>query len=175
MMCPRVVGIFRVRVIASASVHSTTRTRSNDRASVRFNPCDGCADASGTLGPSHGYFGLVRGAPLQLYASDISLSLLSLSFCLQANYQFSHYVAEISNTLSNLFFVCISLYGARLSSRESLPTRYLVGFAVRLFAQNCHSHWRHSLLFHLLIFLRYLVGVCFGRAGKHSFPRNTPL
>ena len=49
----------------------------------------------------------------------------------QANYQFSHYVAEISNTFSNLLFVCISLYGARLSSRESLPTRCLVGFAVR--------------------------------------------
>jgi dihydroceramidase len=53
----------------------------------------------------------------------------------QANYQFSHYVAEMSNTFSNLFFVCISLYGARLSSRESLPARYLVGFAVRLFAR----------------------------------------
>jgi hypothetical protein len=62
---PGVVGIFRVRVIASLAVqvHSTTRTRSNDRASVRFNPWDGCADASGTLGPSNSYFGLVRGAP----------------------------------------------------------------------------------------------------------------
>ena len=42
---------------------------------VSFQPPeDGYADApSGTLGPDHGYFGLVRGAsPLQLYwASDI--------------------------------------------------------------------------------------------------------
>jgi len=52
----------------------------------------------------------------------------TLDWC-EANYQFSHYVAEISNTFSNLFFVYISLYGARLSSKESLPTRYLVGFA----------------------------------------------
>ncbi|KAF8492743.1 ceramidase [Russula emetica] len=52
----------------------------------------------------------------------------TLDWC-EANYQFSHYVAEMSNTFSNLFFVCISIYGARLSSRESLPARYLVGFA----------------------------------------------
>jgi dihydroceramidase len=48
----------------------------------------------------------------------------------QANYQFSHYVAEMSNTFSNLVFIFISLYGARLSMKESLPTRYLVAFAV---------------------------------------------
>ncbi|KAH8981467.1 ceramidase-domain-containing protein [Lactarius hatsudake] len=46
-----------------------------------------------------------------------------------ANYQFSHYVAEISNTFSNFFFIGISLYGARLSTQECLPTRFLVGFA----------------------------------------------
>lgn len=92
---------------------------------------------------------------LPLYAYDISLS-----FLFQANYQFSHYVAEISNTFSNLFFVCISLYGARVSLRESLPTRYLVGFAVRLFrasCSNCHCHCHgpvgNSLLFHLLIII----------------------
>ena len=52
------------------------------------------------------------------------------TFC-QANYQFSHYVAEISNTFSNLFFIWISIYGAQLFWRESLPTRYLIGYAVR--------------------------------------------
>ncbi|KAI0281231.1 ceramidase [Russula aff. rugulosa BPL654] len=52
----------------------------------------------------------------------------TLDWC-EANYQFSHYVAEISNTFSNLFLVCISIYGAHLSMRESLPARYLVGFA----------------------------------------------
>jgi hypothetical protein len=60
-----------------------------------------------------------------------SKSYLSLFHGRQANYQFSHYVAEISNTFSNLFFVCISLYGASLSVKQSLPARYLVGFAVR--------------------------------------------
>jgi len=52
----------------------------------------------------------------------------TLDWC-EANYQFSHYVAEISNTFSNLFFVGISLYGASLSAKQSLPARYLVGFA----------------------------------------------
>ncbi|KAH8992341.1 ceramidase [Lactarius akahatsu] len=52
----------------------------------------------------------------------------TLDWC-EANYQFSHYVAEISNTFSNLFFIGISLYGARLSTQECLPTRFLVGFA----------------------------------------------
>ncbi|KAH9070756.1 ceramidase [Lactarius deliciosus] len=52
----------------------------------------------------------------------------TLDWC-EANYQFSHYVAEISNTFSNFFFIGISLYGARLSTQECLPTRFLVGFA----------------------------------------------
>lgn len=52
----------------------------------------------------------------------------TLDWC-EANYQFSHYVAEISNTFSNLFFIGITLYGARLSAQERLPTRFLVGFA----------------------------------------------
>ncbi|KAI9449843.1 ceramidase [Russula earlei] len=52
----------------------------------------------------------------------------TLDWC-EVNYQFSHYVAEISNTFSNLFFILISLYGAYLSYKESLPARYLVGFA----------------------------------------------
>ena len=62
--------------VLAAQVLSTTRTQSNDLLGS-FQPRDGCADASsGILGPSHGYFGLVRGAPLQLYASDISLSFV---------------------------------------------------------------------------------------------------
>ncbi|KAI0297571.1 ceramidase [Multifurca ochricompacta] len=52
----------------------------------------------------------------------------TLDWC-EANYQFSRYVAEISNTFSNVFFIGISLYGAHLSTKESLPARYLVGFA----------------------------------------------
>jgi len=52
----------------------------------------------------------------------------TLDWC-EVNYQFSHYIAEVSNSFSNLFFICLSIYGAWLSSRESLPARYLVGFA----------------------------------------------
>ncbi|KAI0253240.1 ceramidase [Lactifluus subvellereus] len=65
----------------------------------------------------------------------------TLDWC-EANYQFSHHVAEISNTFSNLFFICISLYGAHLSTKESLPTRYLVGFA------GCALVGLGSFLFH---------------------------
>ncbi|ETW87150.1 hypothetical protein HETIRDRAFT_468990 [Heterobasidion irregulare TC 32-1] len=52
----------------------------------------------------------------------------TLDWC-EANYQFSPYVAEVANTFSNLFTIGIALYGAHLVSKESLPSRYLVGFA----------------------------------------------
>lgn len=67
---------------------------------------------------------------------EVRLSFLSPHvsslYVYQVNYQFSHYIAEVSNSFSNLFFICLSIYGAWLSSRESLPARYLVGFAVSL-------------------------------------------
>ncbi|KAI0275200.1 alkaline phytoceramidase [Gloeopeniophorella convolvens] len=52
----------------------------------------------------------------------------TLDWC-EANYQFSRYVAEVSNTFSNIFFILVSVYGARVSSQNSLPSRYLIGFA----------------------------------------------
>ncbi len=72
-------GALHVRVLSfTTGSHgaSTTRTRSNDGASVRFDIRDGYADAPyGTLGPSHGYFGLVRGAP---YSPTYLMSPFSL-------------------------------------------------------------------------------------------------
>ncbi|KAN0127928.1 Ceramidase [Lactarius tabidus] len=65
----------------------------------------------------------------------------TLDWC-EANYQFSHYVAEISNTFSNIFFIVICLYGALRSTQERLPTRFLVGFA------GCALIGIGSFLFH---------------------------
>ena len=119
---------------------------------------------------------LWTGARCAIYSSESTTHLtLHVRRFQKANYQFSHYVAEISNSFSNLFFICISIYGARLSSRESLPARYLVGFAVRLFSSRC-SLFSHCTVFaDLNFFLRCSVGVCFSRTGKHSFPRDAPL
>ena len=50
---------------------------------------------------------------------------------LQANYQFSHYIAEAANTFSNLITVALALYGAAQSVSAKLPPRYLVGYSVR--------------------------------------------
>ncbi|KAF8665359.1 hypothetical protein AX16_000378 [Volvariella volvacea WC 439] len=61
----------------------------------------------------HGYFGPVTA---------------TLDWC-EANYQFSHYVAELANTFSNLFTIALSWYGAQIAYRQSLPIRYLVGYA----------------------------------------------
>ena len=69
-------GEFRVRASLSLATASA-RTHPERLEATTEQPYDGCADApNGTLGPSHGYFGLVRGAQLQLLdcASDISLS-----------------------------------------------------------------------------------------------------
>lgn len=51
----------------------------------------------------------------------------TLDWC-EANYQFSYYVAEISNSFSNLFTVYCALYGASKIIQERMPTRFLVGY-----------------------------------------------
>jgi len=53
----------------------------------------------------------------------------TLDWC-EANYQFSHYIAEMANTTSNLLSIWIALHGARLCLNESLPTRYMLGFSL---------------------------------------------
>ncbi|KAH7881001.1 ceramidase [Lentinula edodes] len=50
----------------------------------------------------------------------------SLDWC-EANYQFSYYIAELVNTLSNLFTLYLAIRGAKNLRQESLPGRFLVG------------------------------------------------
>ncbi|CCM04465.1 uncharacterized protein FIBRA_06645 [Fibroporia radiculosa] len=52
----------------------------------------------------------------------------TLDWC-EANYQFSRYIAEAANTFSNVFTVALALFGAYQSHLQSLPPRYLVGYA----------------------------------------------
>ncbi|SNX84019.1 related to YPC1 - Alkaline ceramidase [Melanopsichium pennsylvanicum] len=64
----------------------------------------------------------------------------TLLWC-EEKYRWSYYVAEPINTLTNLFFIGLSLYGYHVSNRERLPLRYslchlgvaLVGFGSALF------------------------------------------
>ncbi|KAF9016283.1 alkaline phytoceramidase [Hymenopellis radicata] len=51
----------------------------------------------------------------------------TLDWC-EANYQFSFYIAEMANSLSNLFTIALALYGLRHVLKESLPTRYTTGY-----------------------------------------------
>ncbi|KAF8514763.1 ceramidase-domain-containing protein [Gautieria morchelliformis] len=52
----------------------------------------------------------------------------TLDWCEQ-NYQFSSYIAELANTLSNIFTVGLALHGCRKAVAQSLPTRYFASFA----------------------------------------------
>ncbi|KAG6889983.1 hypothetical protein C0995_012943 [Termitomyces sp. Mi166 len=47
---------------------------------------------------------------------------------LQANYQFSYYIAEMANSFSNLFTITLAIYGALAASSQFLPTRYVAGY-----------------------------------------------
>ncbi|KAL5519469.1 YDC1 [Sanghuangporus vaninii] len=51
----------------------------------------------------------------------------TLDFC-EANYQFSDYIAEMANTLSNLVTIALAVHGARMSREQKLPERYYFGF-----------------------------------------------
>ncbi|KAJ3797928.1 ceramidase [Lentinula aff. detonsa] len=59
----------------------------------------------------HGFFGSITA---------------SLDWC-EANYQFSYYIAELANTLSNFFTLYLAIRGARRLQQESLPGRFIVG------------------------------------------------
>jgi dihydroceramidase len=50
----------------------------------------------------------------------------TLDWC-EANYQFSYYIAEMANTLSNLFTLYLAIRGARKLSMENLPGRFIAG------------------------------------------------
>lgn len=48
---------------------------------------------------------------------------------LKINYQFTPYIAEMANTLSNLFTIGLSLRGYHQANLQ-LPTRYGIGYLV---------------------------------------------
>ncbi|TFY81489.1 hypothetical protein EWM64_g2522 [Hericium alpestre] len=54
----------------------------------------------------------------------------TLDWC-EVNYQFSHYIAELANSFSNVITVGLALYGTLSILKKSLPMRYVVGFTVR--------------------------------------------
>jgi len=51
----------------------------------------------------------------------------TLDWC-EANYQFSKYIAEMANSLSNIFTIAIAVYGAKNIQDQSLPSRFAAGF-----------------------------------------------
>ncbi|KAK2461440.1 hypothetical protein APHAL10511_005903 [Amanita phalloides] len=51
----------------------------------------------------------------------------TLDWC-EANYQFSYYIAEMANSLSNAFTVALAFCGYQEAYRQNLPQRYLVGY-----------------------------------------------
>ena len=51
----------------------------------------------------------------------------------QQNYQFSSYIAELANTLSNIVTVAMALHGCRMARSQSLPTRYFASYLVRFY------------------------------------------
>lgn len=82
---------------------------------------------------SHGAFGPVTAT---LDWCEVNLrqlymfSVRRLTSVHQANYQFSHYVAELANTFSNLFTIALAWYGAKEARLQSLPMRYILGYGV---------------------------------------------
>ncbi|GLB35846.1 putative ceramidase [Lyophyllum shimeji] len=52
----------------------------------------------------------------------------TLDWC-EANYQFSYYIAEMTNTFSNLFTIGLAVCGGLAALSQSLPTRYIIGYA----------------------------------------------
>ena len=67
---------------------------------------------------------------------EVGLPLLQLVFKdpdrRQANYQFSRYIAEMANSLSNLYSIGLAIFGVVGAQNESLPTRYTIGNVVSL-------------------------------------------
>jgi len=51
----------------------------------------------------------------------------TLDWC-EANYQFSRYIAEMANTISNLVTIGVAWVGARLVRKEAMPDRYFWGY-----------------------------------------------
>ncbi|KAG5647736.1 hypothetical protein DXG03_008459 [Asterophora parasitica] len=52
----------------------------------------------------------------------------TLDWC-EANYQFSYYIAEMANSFSNLFTISLAVCGGLAAAGQSLPSRYVAGYA----------------------------------------------
>jgi len=50
----------------------------------------------------------------------------------QVNFQFSPYIAEMANAFSNIFTITLALCGGLQAMKERLPSRFSLGYAVRL-------------------------------------------
>ncbi|KAJ7293015.1 ceramidase [Mycena rebaudengoi] len=51
----------------------------------------------------------------------------TIDWC-ESNYQFSYYIAEMANTLSNIVTIAFASYGCFLSITEYLPPRFILGY-----------------------------------------------
>jgi len=51
----------------------------------------------------------------------------TLDWC-EENYQFSSYIAELANSVSNIFTIGLAIHGCRKAFAQSLPARYVASF-----------------------------------------------
>lgn len=116
-------------------------------------------------------------APLPTgYWGPITSTLL---WC-EEKYRWSRYVAEPINTVTNVFFIALSLYGFRVTLRERLPLRYaichlgvaLVGFGSAMF-HGTLMYWTQLLdelpMIYTSAFLTYCVCETTKGYGKPRF------
>ncbi|KAF7302764.1 hypothetical protein HMN09_00911500 [Mycena chlorophos] len=68
----------------------------------------------------------------------------TLDWC-EANHQFSYYISEMANSLSNVFTVGCAALGAQLVVREKLPSRFILGY-LGIAAVGIGSFWFHATL-----------------------------
>ncbi|KAJ7754935.1 ceramidase [Mycena maculata] len=68
----------------------------------------------------------------------------TIDWC-EMNYQFNYYIAEMANTFSNLFTIGFAVYGGILSTKESLPARFILGF-MGIGLIGLGSFWFHATL-----------------------------
>ncbi|GAC96012.1 alkaline phytoceramidase [Pseudozyma hubeiensis SY62] len=120
--------------------------------------------------PTHGYWGPITS---------------TLHWCEQ-KYRFSPYVAEPVNTVTNVFFIALSLYGFHVSRRERLPLRWsichlgvaLVGFGSALF-HGTLLYWTQLLdelpMIYTSAWLTYCVCETSKGYGKPRFRLLLPL
>lgn len=81
-----------------------------------------------TVTGSPGFFGPVT-ATLDWCEVRYVVAFLYLSLNnSQINYQFSHYIAELANSVSNLYFIYLAALGTKNAINERLPSRYIAGF-----------------------------------------------